>query len=149
MMTLEEKLIHLRKEKGITQSELAEAVEVSRQAVSKWESGGAAPSTENLISLSDLYGVSVDYLLHDGELKAGKTEPLPRDAEDDVKISCGETRKISVKWFAIIVGFLILIILILIGVLYSNKSKEEPIWIDEMAGEEVVNGADGSFSIGW
>ena len=46
-MTLEEKLIHLRKEKGITQLELAEAVEVSRQAVSKWESGSATPLRKN------------------------------------------------------------------------------------------------------
>lgn len=149
MMTLEEKLIHLRKEKGITQLELAEAVEVSRQAVSKWESGSATPSTEKLLGLSELYGVSVDYLLHDGELKAGKIEPLPREAEDVLKTSHRGTGEAAAKWFAIIVVFLILIILILIGVLYSNKSKEEPIWIDEMAGEEVVNGADGSFSIGW
>jgi len=42
-MKLDEKLIYLRKKKGLTQLELAEAVNVSRQAVSKWESGGAMP----------------------------------------------------------------------------------------------------------
>ena len=64
-MRLDEKLVHLRKEKGITQLELAEAVKVSRQAVSKWESGGGIPSTENLRGLSELYGVSIDYLLNE------------------------------------------------------------------------------------
>ena len=47
-MVMQEKLVQLRKEKGLTQIELAEALNVSRQAVSKWESGGALPATENL-----------------------------------------------------------------------------------------------------
>lgn len=146
-MTLEEKLIHLRKEKGITQLELAEAVEVSRQAVSKWESGSATPSTEKLLGLSELYGVSVDYLLHDCDLKAGEIEPLPQKAGDDLKTSHGGTGKASVKWFAIIVGFLILIVLI--WVFHANKGKEESIHINNMSGGEVVNEPDGSFSIEW
>ncbi len=62
-MKLDEKPVLLRKEKGLTQLELAETVGVSRQAVSKWESGGGMPSTENLSCLSRLYDVSVDYLL--------------------------------------------------------------------------------------
>ena len=56
-MKLEEKLVQLRKEKGLTQLELAESLKVSRQAVSKWESGGAIPSTDSLRGLSELYGV--------------------------------------------------------------------------------------------
>ena len=59
-MVMQEKLVQLRKEKGLTQIELAEALNVSRQAVSKWESGGALPATENLIFLSKLYGVTID-----------------------------------------------------------------------------------------
>lgn len=64
-MKLDEKLVRLRKKKGLTQLELAEAVKVSRQAVSKWESGGEMPSTENLLGLSELYRVPVDYLLNE------------------------------------------------------------------------------------
>ena len=65
-MTLPEKLLHYRKEAGLSQLELAERLDVSRQAVSRWESGAAVPSTENLKFLSGLYGVSVDFLLDDG-----------------------------------------------------------------------------------
>lgn len=68
-MKLDEKLVRLRKEKGLTQLELAEAVKVSRQAVSKWEAGGAVPSTDNLKGLSDLFGVPVDFLLNDEDEK--------------------------------------------------------------------------------
>lgn len=52
-----------RTENKMTQEYVAEKLGVSRQAVSKWESGKSDPSTLNLISLADLYGVSVDELL--------------------------------------------------------------------------------------
>ena len=64
-MRLEEKLTVLRKESGYTQLDLAEKVRVSRQAISKWETGRALPSAEKLKYLSELFGVSVDYLLND------------------------------------------------------------------------------------
>lgn len=51
-MELKEKLVDLRKEKGLTQSAVAEKLDVSRQAISRWESGVALPSTDNLKSLS-------------------------------------------------------------------------------------------------
>lgn len=63
-MELKEKLVALRKEKGLTQSAVAEKLDVSRQAISRWESGIALPSTDNLKSLSALYGVPIDYLLN-------------------------------------------------------------------------------------
>ena len=80
-MSLEEKLTGLRKEKGLTQLELAEAVHVSRQAVSRWEVGTSMPTMENLACLSRIYGVTVDDLLNDREeLPAPKKEPPPAEA---------------------------------------------------------------------
>lgn len=64
-MKLEEKLVSLRKAKGLSQMKLAEKMNVSRQAISRWETGAAIPSSENLKYLSDLYSVSLDYLLSD------------------------------------------------------------------------------------
>ena len=66
-MKLEEKLVALRKEKGLTQLELAEMLNVSRQAVSRWEGGLAVPSLENLKYLGNLYNVPLEYLLSDNE----------------------------------------------------------------------------------
>lgn len=65
-MKLEEKLIYLRKKQGLSQLQLAEMMDISRQAVSRWETGSAVPSTENLKILSERYGVSLDYLLNEG-----------------------------------------------------------------------------------
>lgn len=59
-----ERLIKLRKEKGLSQEELAAQLGLSRQAVSKWERAEASPDTDNLICLARIYGVSLDQLLN-------------------------------------------------------------------------------------
>lgn len=64
-MTFGEKLQLLRKGRGWSQERLAEEIPISRQAVSKWESSAAMPDTENVLRISQLFGVSTDYLLHD------------------------------------------------------------------------------------
>ena len=62
-MSIEERLVSLRKERGLSQLDVAEALNVSRQAVSKWESGAALPSIDNLWTISRLYNVTVDWLV--------------------------------------------------------------------------------------
>ena len=64
-MELNEKLISLRKKNKLTQAQVAEALDVSRQAISNWETGAVLPSTDNLIALSRLYQVPADHLLND------------------------------------------------------------------------------------
>lgn len=66
-MILAEKIMSLRKQKGWSQEELAEQLEVSRQSVSKWESAASIPDIEKIIKMSQLFGVSTDYLLKDNE----------------------------------------------------------------------------------
>ena len=65
MMTFSEKLMDLRRKSGLSQEQLADRLRVTRQSVSKWESGTAMPELVKLISLSDIFGVSVDYLVKD------------------------------------------------------------------------------------
>ena len=61
-MRFEEKIVELRKAKGLSQEELAEQLGVSRQAVSRWELGQTLPDISNLLQLCELFGVSADYL---------------------------------------------------------------------------------------
>ena len=68
-MELYKNLARLRKEAGLSQQDLAERLDVSRQSISKWELGTALPSMENLIGLSRLYGVSLDYLVGNSETR--------------------------------------------------------------------------------
>ena len=62
-MNMADRIQYLRKSKGISQEELADKVGVSRQAVSKWESGQSTPDIEKVILLSDFFDVTTDYLL--------------------------------------------------------------------------------------
>ena len=62
-MRFGEKLQALRKARGWSQEELARQINVSRQALSKWEFGAAVPDTENVVALSRLFRVTTDYLL--------------------------------------------------------------------------------------
>lgn len=64
-MQLSDKILRLRKSKGMSQEELAQQINVSRQAVSRWETGSAKPDTDNVLQISRLFGVTADYLLND------------------------------------------------------------------------------------
>jgi len=64
-MIFSEKLQLLRKSKGFTQEEFAERLNVSRQAVAKWEAGQSFPDIVNLIQISNILNVTVDYLVKD------------------------------------------------------------------------------------
>lgn len=77
-MDLKDTLQRYRKRQGLSQIELAESLDVSRQTVSKWETGAALPSAENLLALGKLYGVSVDALLNGGAVRPEVVpEPAP------------------------------------------------------------------------
>ena len=64
-MEFAEKLITLRKSRELTQEQLAEQLNVSRQSISKWESGQAMPDLDRVVRMSELFGVSTDSLLKD------------------------------------------------------------------------------------
>ena len=149
-MRLEEKLTVLRKESGYTQLDLAEKVRVSRQAISKWETGRALPSAENLKYLSELFGVSVDYLLNDDmteEPKPKEQEPAPEPQTEEAVIPEKEKGK-PVRWKYITALLLAVLLLgLLIGV-FVGKYSERHISIGDIPGEEVEIDPTGEFDLG-
>ena len=68
-MTLGERICQYRAQRRLSQSEVAEKLEVSRQSVSKWETDGAVPELDKLVKLCELFEVSLDELVRGGELK--------------------------------------------------------------------------------
>ena len=88
-MKLEEKLVSLRKAKGLSQMKLAEMMNVSRQAISRCEVGAAVPSTDNLKFLGRLYDVPLEYLLHDDA-------PEPVHQETEKNSNTGKKRLILI-----------------------------------------------------
>ena len=83
-MELKERLAQLRREHGLSQNDLAEKLNVSRQAISRWEQGTAVPSSDNLIYLSRLYGITLDELVY------GKEEIEIEQAEEAAEIPVPE-----------------------------------------------------------
>lgn len=86
-MTFSEKLTALRRQNGISQEQLADRLGITRQSVSKWESGAVMPEIEKLVVLSDLFQVSVDYLVKDQlempEVSAAEPARQPLEAKVD------------------------------------------------------------------
>ena len=74
-MKLNEKIIHCRKKAGYSQETLAEKLSVSRQAVSKWETGESQPELSKLAALAALFGVTADWLISEED-----PEPAPANA---------------------------------------------------------------------
>ena len=99
-MTLSEKLVRLRKREGISQEELASYLEVSRQAVSRWEQGTALPDAGNLLKLRQRFGVSVDWLLEDAKGWAAlEGKPAAQTACESARTaSQPEKRKNILPW---------------------------------------------------
>ncbi|MBQ6600480.1 MAG: helix-turn-helix transcriptional regulator [Clostridia bacterium] len=83
-MKLHEKIFNQRKLRGMSQEELAEKVGVSRQAVSKWETGEALPEITKLKALADLFGVTTDFLLDDSKDSFNAAPEAKPDAIDRV-----------------------------------------------------------------
>ena len=119
-MDLADKIQKLRKEKEMTQAELAEKLLVSRQAISKWENGIVVPDIENIIAISELFSVSVDYLVTNNDSKE-KSKSL------DVELKTINRTKKEMKnkkvIMAIIVGIVFEIIctymkIALLGIVY-------------------------------
>lgn len=82
-MELSKSLKKARENAGLSQAEVAEKLNISRQAISKWENGWTSPDIDNLVILSDLYDVSLDELFKNDEKK--KDEDLQESVEPDKK----------------------------------------------------------------
>ena len=121
-MSLATKLVTLRKEKGLTQMDLAERLNVSRQAISRWEVGAAVPSTDNLKVLGELYGVQVDYLLNDnaeGDSKSSEMSQTNLTDQQDAR------KRNKYKVFVVCTLAIVLAITVLIFTSMTQSQEQD------------------------
>ncbi len=150
-MNNENKLSKLRQQHGLTQQELAEKLNVSRQAISRWESGVVVPSTDNLKYLSQIYGVTVDYLLKDDvplpekrEEKAGAERKEASEPEE--KESWWKRRsKTQIGIISFVLGFVLAIGIAFAVSAYQEWDENRIVPQDEMEREVEDSSFDGSF----
>lgn len=85
-MSISERLHELRKQAGYSQEQVAEMLEISRQAVSKWESGQGKPEIDNIVKLTEIYNVSADYILL-GTERESVPVPVKKELSREYKIA--------------------------------------------------------------
>ena len=129
-MEFNNKLYNLRKQKGLSQEELASRLNVSRQTVSKWEVGESTPDMEKLAAISELFEVSLDELVLDKKLKQQEvvTEQIVKsELYSDIKenVLTDDNKKKAKKWLkivAIVLGIMLaldMISLIVAAIVYG------------------------------
>ena len=138
-MELSKKLKHLRKQKGLSQLELAEKLQVSRQAASGWEAGSSRPSTENLKCLGALYDVPLEYLLNDDALELMRVNL--NDGQEKVQGIKAERK--SVVWVLIVIG----IIAVAVFAIFFQNGYEQTTQMTEIEGSDMDTG--GNFRMDW
>lgn len=122
-MIMAEKITMLRKQNAWSQEELAEKMGISRQSVSKWESGASIPDLDKIVKMSALFGVSTDYLIKDDleELSYSETDDIPEgeqiksvsldEANSFMELTRGLSKKIAAAvWLCIVSPICVLVL---------------------------------------
>ena len=127
-MNTENNLAQARRQKGLSQWDVAEALDVSRQAVSRWETGAAAPTTDNLIRL--LYGVSLDALIRSEPLPQPEVVPVETAAETEtLPAPEGAGRRRLPRWALAGLAALLCLLAVTLAYHLGTIQKEEPVSI--------------------
>lgn len=154
-MKLNEKLTRLRKEKELSQNNLAELLGVSRQAVSRWEVGLSVPSTENLKCLSDLYGVSLDTLLadtagmQDDTRKQTVRVETPDTAKDEESSSESKTKSNGILKYVAVFSCVAVLILAIVVIFLVSRDGKKTVKMETIEPVESFSVSTEKFSINW
>lgn len=137
-MKFNEKLIDLRKKQGLSQEELGNKLNVTRQTISKWELGQTTPEMDKLAELSKLFNISIDELISESDEQVNtnpikeepiNTKPISEEQTSSNTINQEKTtedsnnREKTVK--VIIIGALVIIVILIAGMMVSNHKKVE------------------------
>ena len=143
-MALGKKLTQARKAAGLTQADVAAKLNVSRQAVSRWESGQSKPSTERLLALGELYGVSIDRLLNTGNVEAPAVETVSALPEVESLEAVILEKRRTRAWLKYAVAALCgaLLILALLLILKKPDSSEKSVDVKRFTDLEVDHVGD-------
>lgn len=96
-MNFNEKLINLRKSKGLSQEELGAELKVSRQTISKWESCQSYPDFQRLVLLSDYFGLTLDELVRDVDVADVRAKNVNNEKLDSIYSDINSAKK-TIKW---------------------------------------------------
>lgn len=126
-MMFNEKLLELRKEKGLSQEELGEKLGVTRQTVSKWELGSTSPKLDDLVKISNFFEISVDELI-------GNEEKIKNDDKDNLNVNyknnSNPKKKILLLLLVIIISIYFIYCIYKFFVILKIEKMSNKIWND-------------------
>ena len=146
MHTMIERLIECRKAAGLSQTELAEKLGLSRQTISKWETGSVIPAAENLSALAKLYNVSLDWLVNGVDFAKPQTKDETVSQKEEPTQTV-QLQKAVRRWrfAALVLAVMLLAAAVFAGVRYwKTTSVSSATYIEQ---EEIPE--HGSFDVIW
>lgn len=148
-MSFAKKMIELRKQQDLSQQDLADRLGVSRQAISRWETGAVQPLADSVKSLAQVFQVSTDSLLND-DLDTPTPPPTAQPAPPQEKSK--STRKHR-KWLlalAALAAAAVLVLVTAMGTAYYLQWKErQPVSSSDVLSEWDDGLSDGTFTVSW
>lgn len=150
-MELTERLVEARKARGLSQADAAERLNLSRQAISRWETGVGTPSLDSLIQMSQLYGVSLNELVYGPETAQPQEEMPESEAQPERPAVRGLRRRRTALLAAVLAfaaaGILALGIWIGFGIAGAGEATE--ISSDDLMVKENVNAGEEFDLVPW
>ena len=145
-MKLQEKILYCRKKAGLSQEALAEQIGVSRQAISKWETGDAVPEINKLLLLANAFHVTTDWLLNEDEPEENKgSEPEAAEAKSTEKPTWVDALPGVIGRLLRRYGWLFGIYLAVVGAGFTGIGMLARYMVRRMFGESFLGIADGAF----
>ena len=152
-MELTQRLAQARKARGLSQAEAAEQLNVSRQAISRWETGTGLPTLDNLIQMGKLYQVSLDELVYGAEPAQPNVEEAPPEPEPEPEgpepVQVPKRRRPVLLWGAALAAVGILVLGIWVGYMVNEASQEKMIFSEDLVVEENTNAGEEFDLVPW
>lgn len=148
-MSFAKKMIELRKQHGLSQQDLADRLGVSRQAISRWETGAVQPLADSVKSLAQVFQVSTDYLLND-DLDDPTPPPTAQPAPPQEKPKSARKHR---KWLLALAALAAAAVLVLVTAMgtmaYLRWEEDHPVSMYDVLSEKDDGQSDGTFTVSW
>lgn len=148
-MSFAKKMIELRKQQDLSQQDLADRLGVSRQAISRWETGAVQPLADSVKSLAQVFQVSTDYLLND-DLDTPTPPPTAQPAPPQEKPKSARKHR---KWLLALATLAAAAVLILVTAVatahYLQWKERQPVPASDVLSEWDDGLSDGTFTVSW
>lgn len=148
-MSLAKKMIELRKQQNLSQQDLADRLGVSRQAISRWETGAVQPLADSVKSLAQVFQVSTDHLLND-DLDTPTPPPTAQPAPPQEKPKSARKHR---KWLLALAALAAAAVLVLVTAMgtmaFLRWEEDHPVSMYDVLSEKDDGQSDGSFAISW